>query len=125
MFTVYGRKTINIFVDAQLMREFHDATGSVSAKCAFFSVAVVIYHAEVDSLLFNQHHESVGTDARLPLAKPVDLLVSEFRRGFRVSVKNDEIVACALVFVEFKFHCCCSWNCFGFRNKVESGRTAP
>ena len=83
---------------SEVMGEERKATSAISAKRAFAAIAVVIDHAEIVTFLAFKQHESVSTDAKMPVAPAGYGNIG----GMAVAVIDDnEVVACALVFMEY------------------------
>jgi hypothetical protein len=104
MFAVYGRKAVDILMDTQLMRVFHQATRAIAAKGALQAIAVVINHAEIETLFSFQYHKPVCANSFLPVTKPADLLSGQRRGRLGITVEYDEVVSGTLVFVKCQFH---------------------
>lgn len=82
------------------MSKFHGTSAAIAAEAGQVSVSVVIDHLEVSFAVVAEENESVSTDAKPSMAQMGDQFMGFDVKFLHSIINHDEIIACALVFVE-------------------------
>jgi hypothetical protein len=90
--------------DAHVFGKLNQAPSTIPAHAAFFSICVEVFHPEIKPLEGFQQHEPVGSNAKFPIAKEFDLILSKGAVYTIPVVQNYKIIPRSLVLVKNYFH---------------------
>ena len=104
MKTVSGEEMINIFMNAQLISEFYQATSAITTHAAFAAIGVIIFHFKIMAFFFIKQHQAVGPHTKTSITNVTNMRCGQRTMIFCPVVHYNKIVACALVFFKTNFH---------------------
>jgi hypothetical protein len=104
MFTIHGQKISLVGNDSKVSRKPHDAPAAIATHAAAIAIRIEIIHLKIVVGVGIEQDDPVCADAESAVAdgrKPTIFIARE--QLFPV-VNEDEVVACAVVFIEWYFH---------------------
>ncbi len=88
------------------MCKSYGTTPAIAAHTAFAPVGIEVNHLEIKLLVRANENEAVCAHTKTAVAQTLDEWLVAGRKQQLAVVNHHEVVACALVFMERKFHLC-------------------
>src|SRR6187200_589656 len=73
VFAIYSNKMITAFENSTLQGKLYKTPSAITTHAAFITISIIINHFKIISILFAKHHQSISTNAEMPIAQKFHL----------------------------------------------------